>query len=311
MVSHHLGHAIGALENIGIRDEQEHAFGRTFHQSARGFEHGDAGAFRSHQRARHMETVFRKEVIQVVAGYPTRNIGIASLDKFAVCVAQLLQSGINFAATTALGDDVLQFRITGLAHLHAQAVVGKDLQFLDVVIGLARHHRVNAAGVVSDHAAQRASIMGCGIGTERQMMFFCRVAQMIENDSRLNSGNSPRRIDLEDIRHVLAEIEHYGDVAALSGERGSAAAAENGRAIFASQRDSREDIVDIARNNYSDRNLAVVGPIGGVEGAAAVVKAHFPAQRASESRGKCTCIDCGRFGSAGEFGEVPLHINGG
>jgi len=40
----------------------------------------------------------------------------------------------------------------GRADVHALAAVSEDLKRLDVVVRLARHDRVHAAGVVADHA---------------------------------------------------------------------------------------------------------------------------------------------------------------
>src|SRR5579864_3919408 len=108
------------------------------------------------------------------------------------------------------------------------------------------------------------------------MVFFRSIAQIIEDYARLYSRNSPHRINLHNLGHVLAEIENHGDVAALSGERSAAATAEDGRAKFTGKRDCRNNIVDIVRKNHSDGDLAVVGPVGCVESAAPVVEADFP-----------------------------------
>ncbi len=77
--------------------------------------------------------------------------------------------------------------------------------------------------------------------------------------------------------HVLREIEDHGDVAALAGKRGAAAAAEDRSAILARQRDGGDDVIDIAGKNYADRNLTIVGAVGGVQGAAAGVETDFAA----------------------------------
>ena len=57
-------------------------------------------------------------------------------------------------------------------------------------------------------------------------MFFGGVAEVVENDAGLHAGDAAGGIDLENPRHVLGEVEDDGDVAALAGERGAAAAAE-------------------------------------------------------------------------------------
>jgi hypothetical protein len=74
---------------------------------------------------------------------------------------------------------------------------------------------------------------------------------------------------------VPGKIEHDGDIAALAGERGACAAAEERSVELAADRDRGENIVAIARQNYTDWNLAIVGSVGGVEGAAAAIEADF------------------------------------
>src|SRR5580693_6686679 len=114
---------------------------------------------------------------------------------------------------------------------------------------------MHAAGVVSYHATEGASVVARWIRTKRQLVFFRGVPQTIEDHARLDPCNPARRIDLEYGGHVLREIEYYSHVAALSGERSSAAPAEDGRTIFTSQRDSRDDVVAVAGKDHSDGNL--------------------------------------------------------
>ena len=162
------------------------------------------------------------------------------------------------------------------------AVVGDDVEFFDVVVGLAGHHRVNAARVVADHAAEGATVVAGGVGAEGQMIFFRGVAEMVENNSGLHACDAAPGIDLKDLRHVLREIEDDGDIAALSGERCAATAAEQRRAEFAADSDRGDHVVGIARKNDADRDLAVVRSVGGVESAAADCRSerHREAARA-------------------------------
>src|SRR5260370_13610263 len=89
----------------------------------------------------------------------------------------------------------------------AQAVVGDDIELLDVVVGFAGHYRMDAAGVVADHAAQRAAVVRGGIRGESQVMFFSGVAESIEHDPGLNPGDAAGRSNLENLSHCLAEID--------------------------------------------------------------------------------------------------------
>jgi hypothetical protein len=169
------------------------------------------------------------------------------------------------------------------AYFQAHAVVGHHFQFFDIVVGLAGHYGMHTAGVVADHAADRASVMRRGIGSEREMEFFGGVAQVIKHDSGLHAGDTSCGIDLENLCHVLGEVEHDRDVAALTGERSTTAAAKYGCVKFATERDRSENIVSVAGQNDADRDLTIVGGIGRVDRPAARIKSNFPEDLAAQS----------------------------
>ena len=85
---------------------------------------------------------------------------------------------------------------------------------------------MHAAGIVPDHAADGASAVGSGIGTEGELVLLGGGAQMIEDYARLNAGNALVRIELHNLRHILREIKNDSDIAALTCERGPSAATE-------------------------------------------------------------------------------------
>jgi hypothetical protein len=169
---------------------------------------------------------------------------------------------------------------------------------------------VHAAGIVSDHAAQRASVMSGGIRAERQMVFFRGVTKAIKNHTGLNPRNPSSWIDLDNVVHVAREIEHQSYVAALSGERGSATTTEERRAELTGYRHGGNDIVEIAGKDYSDGNLAIIGPIGRIESTASLVETYVTAHVPAQSGGKAAGIHSGGFGCAIELGEVTLHVGG-
>jgi hypothetical protein len=100
---------------------------------------------------------------------------------------------------------------------------------------------------------------------------------MIKNDSGLDAGDAARGIDLENTVHVTGEIEDDRDIAAQACERGSAAAAEKRSAEFAAEGNRGQDIVGIAGKNHANGHLAIIRPVGGIEGAAAVIEANVAA----------------------------------
>jgi hypothetical protein len=87
----------------------------------------------------------------------------------------------------------------------------------------------------------------------------------------------------------------------LSGERGSAAATENGSAIFASEGDGGDYVVSIPREDHANGDLTVVGSVGGVEGASAVVETDLAADILAEIGCQAHRVHLHRFGGAGEF----------
>jgi hypothetical protein len=136
---------------------------------------------------------------------------------------------------------------------------------------------VDAAGVVADHPADRAAVVTGWVWSEGQVMFFGSVAEVVEDDSGLHAGEAAIWVDLEDVAHVLREIENHRDVAALSGQRRTASATEKRRAEFAANRDRGDNVVRIARQHYADRDLAVIRAVSGVESAARIVEADVSA----------------------------------
>src|SRR5580658_6464329 len=134
---------------------------------------------------------------------------------------------------------------------------------------------MHAAGVVADQPAESAAAVSCGIRTKGGLVFCGSGAETVEHDSGLHAGNAPGGIDFEDPRHVFGKIEDDGDVAALSGERRASAATEQRGAELAAECDRGLNIVPVAREHYADRNLAVVGAVGGIESTSAAVETNF------------------------------------
>ena len=162
------GTASPAAIDVAVTQHQQHALLRTAHEADFRLQREHARAFAAHQRARHVEAVFRQQLIEVIARHAALDLRKTRAYQFRVSVAQRLQSGVDFAAPAAAQDDLREFGIGGRADPHAHAVVRQDFQRLDVLDRLAGHYRVRAARVVADHAAQRAAAVGGRIGAEGQ-----------------------------------------------------------------------------------------------------------------------------------------------
>jgi hypothetical protein len=77
------------------------------------------------------------------------------------------------------------------------------------------------------------------------------------------------------LRHVLREIKYDCHVAALAGEGGASATTEHGHAPFPASGEGGDYVVIAAGENDPDGDLAVVGSVGGVQGAAAGIEADL------------------------------------
>src|SRR5437588_10829504 len=104
---------------------------------------------------------------------------------------------------------------------------------------------MDAARVVADHAADGAAVVTGRVGGKGQMMLFRGVAQMVEHNAGLHAGDAAYGIDLEDLSHVLCEVEDDRDVAALPRERSASSAAENGSTEVAADGKRGENVVGI------------------------------------------------------------------
>jgi hypothetical protein len=134
---------------------------------------------------------------------------------------------------------------------------------------------MHAAGIVSYHPAQGATIVARGIRGKGQVMLLCGIAQVIEDHTWLNARDFADGIDLKNLRQVLAEIEDDSDVAALSRERSPSSAGEDRRTVFAAGCDGGKHILIGARDHYTNGDLPIAGAVGRIERATAGVEAHF------------------------------------
>ena len=74
--------------------------------------------------------------------------------------------------------------------------------------------------------------MGRRIGAKGQMVFLSLIPQSVQDDAGLNSGHSPVRVELKNFVHVLGEIQHHRDIAALPGQTRAAPRGSTGAPYF-------------------------------------------------------------------------------
>ena len=117
---------------------------------------------------------------------------------------------------------------------------------------------MSTARIISDHATDRASIVSRRIGRESQLVDLRLVSQSIQHNSRLNPRSFLVSIDLEDPVHVLREIEHDRDIAALSGQTRPGTASQDRSTVLPAHSYRCNDVIDVTWDYQSDGNLTVV-----------------------------------------------------
>jgi hypothetical protein len=172
---------------------------------------------------------------------------------------------------------VLEFLIAGLPDAHPHPIVRQDLQLLDVLIGFTAHQRVDAAGVIADHASERTVMMRRRVWREGQMVLLGRVTEVVEHQARLHTGAAALGVEFEDVVQVFGHIDYDGHITTLSGQTGPTAAGQDGCPIAAGDGDGLADVVNRSGDGDSDKYLPVIRPIGGVERPAPVIKPHLAA----------------------------------
>ena len=99
----------------------------------------------------------------------------------------------------------------------------------------------------------------------------------------LDARDAGGGIEGHDGAEVLREVDDDGYVAALSGEACASASGEDGCSEIAAGGDGSDDVVDGLWDDEADRDLAVVGGIGRVEGAGCVVEPYLTLNCLAES----------------------------
>jgi hypothetical protein len=150
-----------------------------------------------------MEAILREQVVQVVSRHASGNLWVTGPDQLGISVAKVPEPRIHVSPSAAPGHYLLNLRLRCGSYSKTSPVISENLQFLDIFIRLARCDRMNAAGVVPNHAAERAPAMGGGVGPECQVMDVGSLTKGVEHHPGFNVGPTLLRLDLEDPPKVL------------------------------------------------------------------------------------------------------------
>ena len=143
-----------------------------------------------------------------------------------------------------------------------------------MVDGLAVDDGMGAAGVVADAATDAGAVGGGGVGGVVVAVGVKLAVQVVEDDSRLDPCPALLGVDLQNLIHVLAEVQHQAGVDTLASEAGATAAWQDGDAVLGGDFNRSLHVVGIAGNHDTDGLHLVDGGVGAVEDPREVVETH-------------------------------------
>ena len=194
-----------------------------------------------------------------------------------ILIAQLFERRIYLALPTASRNDAFEFIVLRRTNPEARAIVGDDFERFDILDRLAGHHRMRAARIVGDHAAQRAATVRGRIWREGQAVLFRGITQRVADHTRFDDRSARRRVHRDDAIHVLARVRDHRHIHALTVLRRAAAARQQRHIITPARCDGGDEIVDIGRDDHRKRHLSVVRRIRRVKRFGCLIEPHFAA----------------------------------
>ena len=263
-------HVARGVDDVGVSgDDERGALGPGDDRHGRRGDDG-AGPLATDEGARDVETLLGQQVTQVVTGHLARDAAELDADRGEVVGSELAQFALEMFGAGAGRP------IVGIGGANPRArrgetkpVGGDQAQLDDVIGGAAVAHRVVAAGVVADGAAEACPGLARRVGREREARvgrLVDRGADVGEHGAGLRRGGAGGLVDGQHAIHVAREVEDEARTDRVAGHGGAPAAGCRRDAEPVAHGESGGDLVLGAREEHGHRHDAVVRGVEGVLG---------------------------------------------
>ena len=196
------------------------------------------------------------------------------------------REAVNGAVEISLPSRRLQLRRQPRRILRAQLelrAVGEQHPHRDELIDtLAVLDRTRARRVVGDHAADVGPIGRRHVGCELEGMRRQHPVQLIAHHAGLHARPAFLDVHLEDLVHVLGEVDDDRPRDCLPGEARAAAACQQWHRVFRRHRHRAPHILIVQGHDDADGRNAVRAGIGRVERPRSRIEADFTADTRAE-----------------------------
>src|SRR5215471_5995336 len=106
---------------------------RTWNQTGLSFKNCHTGSFSTHECSRDVESVLRKQLIEVVAGDASWNVRELCANQRGIAVAKATKGAVDLAAAAAAGNDGFEFLFRCRTDRQRGSVVEQNLELLNVI----------------------------------------------------------------------------------------------------------------------------------------------------------------------------------
>ena len=161
------------------------------------------------------------------------------------------------------------------------AVGADDVEADDVLRRGAPGYRVGPAGVVADHAPERAATVRGRVGAESKAVREGQRVQVVEHDAGFDGRRASLGVEVDDAGQRARRDEHARPDG-IPGDAGAGAAHRQGRPGLAADPGHGGQPLDIGRLDHESREHPVERRVRRVEGPAADVGAHPVAEDGTE-----------------------------
>ena len=186
--------------DVRVAQHDQRLGGRLGDQAQLGVQDRDQRALAAGQRSGHVEALLGQQRVKVVARYPARDLRVALGDLIRAGLQQLPQGAVDPGAPASGRDDGRVLLVAGRPGPEPLAVMSQHLEPDQVVDRLAVGLRGRPAGVVADHPAQRAVIVGGRLRAEHQPVRSQLRIELVQHARPARCPARPRRFSHLDRR---------------------------------------------------------------------------------------------------------------
>ena len=250
----HRRHVVGGVGHGRVAEHHEVAERGVAHQVDRGSEQDAEGALGAGHERRDVEAALREQVLQAVPRHLTAerpHLGPHGGQLAGDHRAQALQGRRRGRDVAAEREPLPRRR--------------DDVETGHVVGAASVAERVVAAGVVADHAADRAARVGRRVRTVSKAVRCGRTLQGRVDDARVDDRRAGFRVDRMDPVEVLDEVDHDTRADGVAGDGGAGSTCGQWHPRGGAGVDDREHLVDVTRPHHDARHDAVERRVGAVE----------------------------------------------